>query len=78
MQLLLKWYSASVYFSVFSCLFETERIRVSPYFSFHVNLLLRFGNCYVLVIVVGKDMVEVSVRAGGKGVAANEDVFTNC
>lgn len=38
----------------------------------------RFGNYYILEIVVGKDMVEVSVRAGGKGVAANEDVFTNC
>jgi hypothetical protein len=69
-----------VSFSATSCLFETEKgLGVNQISVSMSNIATqRFGNYYVLEIVVGKDMVEVSVRAGGKGVAANEDVFTNC
>lgn len=63
-----------------SCLFETEIGLGVNEISVSMSIIAtqRFGNYYVLEIVVGKDMVEVSVRASGKGVAANEDVFTNC
>lgn len=69
-----------MYFSAISCFFETEKGLGVNHISVSLSNIAtqRFGNYYVLEIVVGKDMVEVSVRAGGKGVAANEDVFTNC